>query len=187
MKMLLLRCWTRREAIASAALWTPIRSNAASAHTQQQTTAYHQQQLTPPLPQPAPHDNVFAKILNGELPADVVDQDDVLFSFRDVRPAAPIHLLVIPKHYVRDASVLLPTDAPLVRAMEHEARRLVRADVGDAYDDKELLLGFHWPPWYSVPWLHLHAIYPRSKMTRRYKYTPFSFYTPERVLRRLER
>ncbi len=178
------QCWTRREAIASAALWMPMRSNAASNTPLASAACYHQ--LTPPLLQPAPH-NVFAKILSGELPADVVDQNDMLFSFRDIRPAAPIHLLVIPKHYVRDASMLLPTDAPLVRAMEHEARRLVRVDVGDAYDDKELLLGFHWPPWYSVPWLHLHAIYPRSKMTRRYKYTPFSFYTPERVLRRLER
>ena len=38
---------------------------------------------------------------------------------------------------------------------------------------------------YSVPWLHLHAIYPRSQMRRRWKYTPLSFKSPEWVLRRL--
>ena len=61
----------------------------------------------------------------------------------------------------------------------------MRAEVGDAFDESELALGFHWPPWYSVPWLHLHAIYPRHDMSRRYKYTPFSFKSPEWVLGRL--
>ena len=36
-----------------------------------------------------------------------------------------------------------------------------------------------------MPWLHLHAIYPRSQMRRRWKYTPLSFKSPEWVLRRL--
>lgn len=43
------------------------------------------------------------------------------------------------------------------------------------------------PPWYSVPWLHLHAMYPRRELTRRWKYTPLSFYSIGRVLDRLQR
>ncbi len=41
--------------------------------------------------------NVFAKILRGEIPADVVFEDDVCLAFRDVSPQAPSHVLVIPK------------------------------------------------------------------------------------------
>ena len=51
--------------------------------------------------------------------------------------------------------------------------------------NRELALGFHWPPWYSVPWLHLHAIYPRRKMIKRWKYTPLTFKSPEWVLRHI--
>ena len=132
-------------------------------------------------------DNRFLAILEGRAPADVVDNDGDLFTFRDIRPASTLHLLVIPKRFVRDASMLAgATDADLVRRMERKATELVRAEVGaEAFDADELALGFHWPPWYSVPWLHLHAIYPRSAMTRRYKYTPLSFISPDRVVGRI--
>ena len=84
--------------------------------------------------------------------------------------------------------MLRGSDATLVRSMEAKAIALVRAEIGDeAFDEAELALGFHWPPWYSVPWLHLHAIYPKSRITRWYKYTPFSFKSPAWVLRRLSR
>lgn len=133
-------------------------------------------------------DNIFGKILRGEAAADVVEDQagSELFTFRDRNPASQLHLLIVPRRFIRDASQLEPTDAALVRHMEAKARELVRAEVGDAFRERELALGFHWPPWYSVPWLHLHAIYPKSTMKRRYKYTAFSFYSPERVLLRLE-
>ena len=133
-------------------------------------------------------DNIFGRILRGQAPADVVEDrpDSGLFVFRDNKPASQIHLLVIPRRFIRDASRLEPSDAELVRDMEAKAKELVRAEVGSSFSERELALGFHWPPWYSVPWLHLHAIYPKSAMRRRYKYTAFSFYSPERVLLRLE-
>ena len=94
-------------------------------------------------------------------------------------------LLVIPRTFVKDASYLRgPGDAELVKRMEAKARALVRAEVGEGFRESELALGFHWPPWYSVPWLHLHAIYPRREMGRRYKYTPFSFKSPQWVIER---
>ena len=124
----------------------------------------------------------------GDAPADVVEDDGDLFTFRDIRPASRLHLLVIPRTFVRDASQLSgAADAELVRRMRRKATALVRAEVGAAYNADELALGFHWPPWYSVPWLHLHAIYPKREITRWYKYTPFSFYSPERVIERIER
>jgi diadenosine tetraphosphate (Ap4A) HIT family hydrolase len=131
-------------------------------------------------------DNIFLRILNGDAHADVVeDTDPELFTFDDIRPASAVHLLVIPRKFVRDASMLDgAADAQLVQRMEKKARELVRARVGDSFDEAELALGFHMPPWYSVPWLHLHAIYPRREMSRRWKYTPVSFKSPEWVVRR---
>ena len=98
-------------------------------------------------------------------PPEIVDGDDPeLFTFVDKRPASTVHLLVIPRRFIRDASALAPEDLPLVGRMEAKARALVQRTVGaDAFDEQELALGFHWPPWYSVPWLHLHAIYPEER------------------------
>jgi histidine triad (HIT) family protein len=47
--------------------------------------------------QPYDDQNVFAKILRGELPCDKVYEDEHAFAFRDIRPLAPKHILVIPK------------------------------------------------------------------------------------------
>lgn len=45
---------------------------------------------------------VFAKIVDGELPADKVFENDFVLAFRDMHPQAPVHVLVIPKKSVRD-------------------------------------------------------------------------------------
>ncbi len=41
--------------------------------------------------------NIFAKILRGEIPCDKVYEDEVALAFRDIQPQAPVHVLVIPK------------------------------------------------------------------------------------------
>lgn len=42
-------------------------------------------------------DNVFAKIIRKEIPANIVYEDDFVLAFKDINPKAPIHILVIPK------------------------------------------------------------------------------------------
>ncbi|MCS3904619.1 histidine triad (HIT) family protein [Methylohalomonas lacus] len=42
-------------------------------------------------------DTIFAKIINREIPADIVYEDERCLAFRDVNPQAPVHILVIPK------------------------------------------------------------------------------------------
>jgi len=41
---------------------------------------------------------IFSKIINRELPADIVFEDEKCLAFRDIQPVAPVHILVIPKH-----------------------------------------------------------------------------------------
>ncbi len=47
--------------------------------------------------EPYDENNIFAKILRGELPCDRVYEDDHALAFNDIRPQAPVHVLVIPK------------------------------------------------------------------------------------------
>lgn len=41
--------------------------------------------------------NIFAKVLRGEIPCDKVYEDDFVLAFKDIAPQAPVHILVIPK------------------------------------------------------------------------------------------
>lgn len=47
-------------------------------------------------------DCIFCKIINGEIPSEKVYEDDKVIAFKDINPAAPIHILVIPKEHVQD-------------------------------------------------------------------------------------
>ncbi len=52
---------------------------------------------------------LFCKIVNGEIPAAKVYEDDAVLAFKDINPQAPVHVLFIPKQHV--ASVAQPQDA----------------------------------------------------------------------------
>jgi histidine triad (HIT) family protein len=42
-------------------------------------------------------ETIFTKIINREIPADIVHEDDLCLAFRDINPQAPVHILIIPK------------------------------------------------------------------------------------------
>ena len=65
---------------------------------------------TMPISEPYEPDNIFAKILRGEIPAHRVFEDDVALAFLDIMPQTPGHTLVIPKLAVRGL-VDMPADA----------------------------------------------------------------------------
>jgi len=43
---------------------------------------------------------IFCKIVRGEIPADIIYQDDLVMAFRDIQPAAPKHVLIIPRKHI---------------------------------------------------------------------------------------
>jgi histidine triad (HIT) family protein len=76
--------------------------------------------------------NVFAKILRGELPAHKVYEDDKAFSFLDIMPRAPGHTLVIPKSPARTFLDIAPGDlAHLIKVTQRIARAAVTIFVAD--------------------------------------------------------
>jgi histidine triad (HIT) family protein len=57
---------------------------------------------------------IFKKIIDREIPADIVYEDDLCLAFRDVAPKAPIHVLVIPKKEIASIDALAADDRELM-------------------------------------------------------------------------
>lgn len=49
---------------------------------------------------------LFCKIINGEIPSTIVYEDDAVFCFKDIRPVAPVHVLIVPKKHFDDILTL---------------------------------------------------------------------------------
>ena len=69
-------------------------------------------------------DCLFCKIAAGELPADIVHQDDQVVAFRDIQPQAPTHLLIIPRKHIATLNDVGPEDAPLLGHLYRVAQQL---------------------------------------------------------------
>ena len=111
-----------------------------------------------PIDATLPYDdqNIFAKILRGEIPSGKVYEDDHALAFHDINPQAPVHILVIPKGaYVSwdDFSAKASADeiAGFVRAVAHVARE--QGLVAPGY---RLLANTGGHGHQEVPHLHVH-------------------------------
>ena len=58
-------------------------------------------------------DCIFCKIIAGEIPSQIVYEDDYVFAFRDIYPQAPVHILVVPKEHIESISDLSATNSHL--------------------------------------------------------------------------
>jgi histidine triad (HIT) family protein len=103
--------------------------------------------------------NIFAKILRGELPAHKVFEDDKSFAFLDIMPRAPGHTLVIPKAQARTILDIAPDDlVNLIKIAQKIARAAVRVFSADGLTVQQ----FNEPAGGQVVFhLHFHII-PRK-------------------------
>ena len=69
-------------------------------------------------------DCIFCKIAAGEIPSRKVYEDDEIFVFHDIQPAAPVHFLMVPKVHVASLSDCGPEHAPVLGRMMALAGRL---------------------------------------------------------------
>ena len=69
---------------------------------------------------------IFKKIIDGEIDADIVYQDDLCLAFRDIAPQAPTHLLVIPKKEIRSIDDIADADGQLLGHLWLVIRRLAK-------------------------------------------------------------
>lgn len=103
--------------------------------------------------------NIFAKILKGEIPAFKVYEDDNVFAFLDIMPRAPGHTLVIPKAPARNILDIDPADLALVA---QAAQKIAKAGVAAFGADGVTLMQFSEAAGgQEVFHLHIHVI-PRK-------------------------
>jgi histidine triad (HIT) family protein len=102
-------------------------------------------------------DDIFCRIVSGELPADVVLRTDTTLAFRDLNPQASTHVLVIPVEHVEHAGVLEPKHAELLSDVFATANA-VAVQEGIAERGYRLVFNVGEESGNSVPHLHLHVL-----------------------------
>ena len=102
-------------------------------------------------------ETIFSKIINHELPADIVYEDDDVLAFRDINPQAPVHVLVIPKAEIATVNDIEPEQAVLIGKMVLVAQKIA-ADEGIAEDGYRLVINCNRHGCQEVFHLHLHLV-----------------------------
>ncbi|XP_020503038.2 adenosine 5'-monophosphoramidase HINT3 [Labrus bergylta] len=130
----------------------------------------------------------FCEIANNKSDTEILLSDDELLCFRDMKPGAAHHYLIIPRTHISSCKALQAVDIPLVERMVQMGWRTLEKNKVSDLDD--VRMGFHVPPFSSVPHLHLHTLAPASKMNFKSQlhYGPQShwFITVDKVLTQLK-
>jgi histidine triad (HIT) family protein len=107
---------------------------------------------------PYDRNNVFARILRGELPCTKVYEDEHVFAFRDINPQAPTHIVVIPKgEYVSVDDFSENASAAELAAFMHAIGRIARAE-GVAGTGYRILANHGAAAHQDVMHFHLHLV-----------------------------
>jgi histidine triad (HIT) family protein len=71
-------------------------------------------------------DCVFCQIVRGEKPAEFLYQDDSLIVIKDIRPHAPVHLLIIPRRHIRSINEVTEQDRDTISEMILKAKEMAK-------------------------------------------------------------
>lgn len=103
---------------------------------------------------------LFERIIDGEIPADIVFEDDHCIAFRDINPVAPVHILVVPRKAIPSIDALTPDDEPLIGHLFSVAQKLAAENgIAGAY---RTVFNCGEPAGQSVFHLHLHVLGGRT-------------------------
>ncbi|MDQ1366346.1 MAG: histidine triad family protein [Acidimicrobiaceae bacterium] len=100
---------------------------------------------------------LFCRIIRGEVPSDRVLSTDNTYAFRDIEPAAPVHVLVVPRRHIAHAGAVGPDDAPLLAELLGTARQVAEQE-GVAESGYRLVFNVGEDARNSVAHLHLHVL-----------------------------
>ncbi len=99
----------------------------------------------------------FCKIVAGEIPSEEVARSDNTYAFRDIHPAAPTHVLVVPRSHVGSAADIGPEHGGLLSEMVGTAQEIAKSE-GVADSGYRLVFNVGTDALNSVPHLHLHVL-----------------------------
>lgn len=104
---------------------------------------------------------LFCKIVNQEIPSEKVYEDDDLYAFRDIEPAAPEHVLIIPKKHIVSLLELRPEDEHLVGKILLAAQKIA-TDLGLAQNGFRLVNNTGEHGGQTVFHIHFHLLGGRN-------------------------
>ncbi len=102
-------------------------------------------------------ETLFLRIVRGEVPADVVYQDDLVTAFRDIAPQAPVHVLIVPNEPIPTVADVEARHEPVLGRLFTVARRIAE-DEGLADDGYRLIVNCKEHGGQEVDHLHLHLL-----------------------------
>ena len=102
-------------------------------------------------------DCIFCKIISGDIPGNIVYQDDDVLAFRDLNPQAPTHILIIPKKHIATINDIQPEDAELIGKMYLAAAQVAR-DEGIAEPGYRVVMNCNREAGQTVFHIHLHLL-----------------------------
>jgi histidine triad (HIT) family protein len=97
---------------------------------------------------------LFTKIINGEIPGDIVYQDDYVVAFRDITPVAPTHVLIVPRAEIPGLATL-PDEGDHLHIL-NAAKKI--AELEGLTDGYRLVINQGEDAGQTVPHLHAHLI-----------------------------
>ncbi|WP_412068962.1 histidine triad nucleotide-binding protein [Rubrivirga sp. IMCC43871] len=98
---------------------------------------------------------LFQKIADGDIPADLVYQDERAIAFRDIAPQAPVHILVVPRKPIPRADAIEPEDEAIVGHLFTVARKVAQ---GEGLSDYRLVVNNGAGAGQTVFHLHVHLL-----------------------------
>ncbi len=102
-------------------------------------------------------ETLFTKIINRQIPADIVFEDNDLIAINDINPQAPVHILIIPKKVIPTINDLTEADMPLIGKMVFLAKKLAY-EKGISSDGYRLVYNVNEGAGQTIFHLHLHLI-----------------------------
>ncbi len=100
---------------------------------------------------------IFSKIISGEMPADIVYQDERVTCFRDINPAAPVHVLIVPNKEIATVNDLQEDDETLAGHMLLVAKKIAQQE-GVAESGYRLIINCNRDGGQEVYHLHMHLM-----------------------------
>ncbi len=102
-------------------------------------------------------DCIFCQIIAGEVPSEIIYQDEEAIAFRDINPQAPVHLLIIPRKHIPSLAHLSEAESPLIGHMANIANQLAKRE-GIAESGYRLAINCGEQGGQLVPHLHMHLL-----------------------------
>ena len=102
-------------------------------------------------------DCIFCRIISGEIPSDILYQDEQVVAFRDINPKAPVHLLLVPRKHIESVAELSEDEASIMGHLVAVANRLAR-EAGISEKGYRLVVNSGPEGGQEVPHLHLHLL-----------------------------